>query len=381
MSLTWRITGLIPGTIETPLLRMMLRFLGFKRVFKPRYYHWLATGADLYDLNKVLGRIRSRNQWWVEWQRLAEEYEHKGNRALAAGHKITARARYLRASTYFNIAQWIYFSVTPKKKDLVQKSVEVYKKAGELLQPLWKSVEIPFKNESCPGYLRLPSLEGQHPCILLIQGTGQSKEEGAQFEEFFIKRGLATLTLDGPGFGEARVLRNMTLTADSWGVYKSAIEYLQNQAQIYPDNISISGISMGGYLAIKTAAALPNIRACVSVAAPYDPIAYYDDLPYTIRRYLSFQFGLPERKIRTFLPYLSLKQDVSRLKCPLFIIHGARDDAVPVTEAYRLYKAAKCEKRVKIYTKGYHACVQRWATDLIAEVTDWLEERAFFNID
>ena len=38
--------------------------------------------------------------------------------------------------------------------------------------------------------------------MLFISGLDSAKEEHATFERFFLQRGLATLTLDGPGQGE-----------------------------------------------------------------------------------------------------------------------------------------------------------------------------------
>ena len=51
--------------------------------------------------------------------------------------------------------------------------------------------------------LRLPAGAERPPLVILIPGLDSTKEEFFNFERVFLDRGLATLSLDGPGQGEA----------------------------------------------------------------------------------------------------------------------------------------------------------------------------------
>src|SRR5207247_673038 len=52
------------------------------------------------------------------------------------------------------------------------------------------------------GNLRRPSPAGRYPLVLLLPGLDSTKEEFFHWENVFLTRGLATLSLDGPGQGE-----------------------------------------------------------------------------------------------------------------------------------------------------------------------------------
>src|SRR5207245_2423117 len=49
---------------------------------------------------------------------------------------------------------------------------------------------------------RRPSPAGRYPLVLLLPGLDSTKEEFFHWENVFLTRGMATLSLDGPGQGE-----------------------------------------------------------------------------------------------------------------------------------------------------------------------------------
>src|SRR4030095_11479720 len=52
------------------------------------------------------------------------------------------------------------------------------------------------------GNLRRPPGAGRPPLALLIPGLDSTKEEFFRLENLFLERGMATLSMDGPGQGE-----------------------------------------------------------------------------------------------------------------------------------------------------------------------------------
>jgi len=58
---------------------------------------------------------------------------------------------------------------------------------------------VPFDGHYIVGNLRFPKGVERPPLALLIPGTESVKEEFPRWEEEFLIRGLATLSMDGPG--------------------------------------------------------------------------------------------------------------------------------------------------------------------------------------
>ncbi|OLC65254.1 MAG: hypothetical protein AUI47_09465 [Acidobacteria bacterium 13_1_40CM_2_68_5] len=98
--------------------------------------------------------------------------------------------------------------------------------------------------------------------MLFISGLDSAKEEHATFERFFLQRGLATLTLDGPGQGETWY--RMKMRVDFEVTATAAIDWLRGRGDVDDTRVGICGVSLGGYLAPRCAAFEPRLKAVAS---------------------------------------------------------------------------------------------------------------------
>src|SRR5262249_60496918 len=83
-----------------------------------------------------------------------------------------------------------------------KKRVECYAKAAPYLDPPAERHEVPFENFQMAAYLRVPQGIKRPPVVVIISGLESTKEEARTMEDGFLRRGMATCTLDGPGQGE-----------------------------------------------------------------------------------------------------------------------------------------------------------------------------------
>src|SRR5436190_1516275 len=119
------------------------------------------------------------------------------------------------------------------------------------LDPPGTRLEIPFGGGTLAAVLRRPPGPGPHPAVVLIPGLDSAKEEFGPVERVFLDRGLATLSVDGPGQGEAEY--RLTIRPD-WEVPGAAIlDALAAQPGIDPGRIGLWGVSLGGYYAPRVA--------------------------------------------------------------------------------------------------------------------------------
>ncbi|MBI5828883.1 MAG: alpha/beta fold hydrolase, partial [Chloroflexi bacterium] len=101
----------------------------------------------------------------------------------------------------------------------------------------------PFDGATMVGTLRRP------PLALLLPGLDSVKEEFYSWENVFLKRGLATFSLDGPGQGESLRLRDLHARHDYEVPGKAAYEYVAARPEVDPQKVVIMGYSFGGYYA------------------------------------------------------------------------------------------------------------------------------------
>src|SRR5687767_9708454 len=99
-----------------------------------------------------------------------------------------------------------------------------------------------------------PHLEGTDwsPGVIVCPGFGSRKENHGGFGEKAAAAGYAVLILDLRGHGES----GGQLDANLFNDVAAAFNYLQNRSEVNPMRIGIRGSSMGGWLAIHTAAHL-----------------------------------------------------------------------------------------------------------------------------
>ena len=186
--------------------------------------HWaprfIANGVDYNDFVRVTSAIGSWDSWCEQWCRPARSHEQLGRAALAAGRERSAGAHLAQAAVYYHFAKFMFVDDLDQMRAAHLTAVRVPADALPFLDPPGERVEIPFDGAAIAGVLRRPPGPGPHPVVILIPGLDSAKEEFRPTEELFLSRGLATLSVDGPGQGEAEY--DLAIRGD-WEVPGSAI--------------------------------------------------------------------------------------------------------------------------------------------------------------
>ena len=119
-----------------------------------------------------------------------------------------------------------------------------------------------------------PAPGERFPCILYQPGMDGVKEDNPLMGDPLLQRGLAILSIDGPGQGETRE-RGITCTASNCeDGAKAAYAYLKTRPEIDGDRMAIYGSSMGSYWGTRMAAAEPGFKACAVVGVCMEPTQY-----------------------------------------------------------------------------------------------------------
>src|SRR5215203_3096467 len=118
--------------------------------------------------------------------------------------------------------------------------------------------------------LYLPSRdEGSHEWasgIIVCHGFASNKERYAHFGELAAENGFAALILDLRGHGQS----GGEVDANIFNDIAAALQYLQSRPEVNPTSIAIQGSSLGGWLAIHTAAHLKDVSPVVAYAPAND---------------------------------------------------------------------------------------------------------------
>lgn len=321
------------------------------RTWEPRF---VANGVDVNDYRWTMEEIESWDQWYAAWMGLGRKHETLAGEAAERGQTLTAGEAYYRAAVAYHFAVFCWVSNLEEYTAGHAKRVECYANALSALDPPGERVEFPLEQIRIPAYLRKPRGIARPPVALFLSGLDSTKEEHATFERFFLHRGLATLTLDGPGQGETWF--HMKMRVDFEVTAAAAIDYLLSRADVDGTRVGVCGVSLGGYLASRCAAFEPRLGAVACCGGLHS----LDDRPlateFHLRRWLHIWGATDEADVRAKSKGATLVGAAKNIRAPLLVVHSEKDNLIPPSDPYRTYEQASGPKRWVCYPEGNHVC-------------------------
>ncbi len=233
-------------------------------------------GSDLGEMIVTSEKIKSGDfeSWFAEWDQVGRKILSNADASLNAGHNESARSAYLRASTYFRMAEFYLHSnpSDPRILSEARDSQKAYAKASRLTGPTWEPVEIPYEGTTLPGYFYKVDDSGRpRPTLLFHGGYDSSLEELFYFAAAAaVKRGYNCLTWDGPGQGLPLREQNLHFRYDWEKVVTAAVDYALTRPEVDGDKLALKGMSLGGYLAARAVAFEQRFKAAIFYDAVYD---------------------------------------------------------------------------------------------------------------
>ncbi len=350
----------------------VLDVYGFRAVM---FVEW---GFRPADVKRTTERIKVPGAVVKEWVRTASQEEQLAREAEAAGHRESAAEFYYRAALYYGPACGVIHSNTARKRELYGKLVACYEKFIELNpEGHVRRVEIPFENgKTIPGILQtVPGVE-KAPCVLIVPGMDTIKEYmPSPYHNHFRRRGMATLTIDGPGQGESNV-RETWVTLDNFErAGSAAIDFLERTPGIDASRIGAYGWSMGSYWVPRIAAHDPRVKAIVGAMGVYgqkDTIfqhskpAYRANYKYMANVYDDAQFD-------EMAAQMTLAPLVDKIRCPTLLAMGEFDELCPLEDAQGFFESLHCPKEFWVYENETHTFGSR-LPDFYLHVADWLRD-------
>src|SRR6266705_1100764 len=321
--------------------------------------HWaprfVANGIDYNDFLRVTSAIGSWDAWCEQWCLAGAWHEQLGRTALAEGRERSAGAHLAQAAVYYHFAKFMFVDDVGQMRAAHLMAVRCLTDALPFLDPPGERVEIPFDGATIAGILRRPASHGPHPIVILIPGLDAAKEEFRPTEDLFLGRGLATLSVDGPGQGEAEY--DLPIRGD-WEVPGAAIiDAAARLPGIDANLIGIWGVSLGGYYAARVASGDQRVRACIALCGPYCLGDIWDQLPELSRAAFTVRSksASPEQA-RAAASKLSLDGVGAKIIAPLLIIAGQRDRIFPWQDAERLHQEVGENSELMLLPDGNHGC-------------------------
>ncbi len=206
--------------------------------------------------------------WVHEWGALAARVESEGAKALQRGHKVSAREAYLRAYTYHRTATLCLRVTDPRFRITWQTMRSCFRRSAELFDPPIEPVEIPYEGSALPAYFVSASGDEERRPTVIVIGGGETFCEELYFwgGAAAAQRGYNALLVDMPGQG-ATAFEGMHHRHDVEVPMGAVMDYLEERSEVDPERVAAYGLSLGGYIVLRSASYEERIKAC-AVSTP-----------------------------------------------------------------------------------------------------------------
>ncbi len=350
----------------------ILDVFGFRAVM---FVEW---GFRPADVRRTTERIKVPGAAVKEWVRTARQEEELAREAEARGHRESAAEFYYRAALYYGPACGIIHANTSRKLELYARLVHCYQKFTELFdEACVRRVEIPFENgKTIPGILQTVPGAQKAPCVLIVPGMDTIKEYmPSPYHNHFRRRGMATLTIDGPGQGESNI-RETWVTLDNFErAGSAAIDFLETRPEIDASRVGAYGWSMGSYWAPRIAAHDPRVKAVVGAMGVYqqkDTIFQHGKPAYRAN-YMYMSNIHDEEAFDAMAAQMTLEPIADKIRCPTLLAMGEFDELCPLEDGEQLFDSLRCPKELWVFENETHTFGGR-LPDFYLFVADWMRD-------
>jgi dienelactone hydrolase len=217
---------------------------------------------------------------------LAERLAAEADAELAAGHHVSARARYLRAAAYYGAILFFVVGTSDPgaEADVYRAMQRCWAAAAALNEPVFQRVEVPAivrfreldgsvttRTVTIPAYWARASGTGAKPTVIVNNGSdAQLIDTWAFGGAAALERGYNVLMFEGPGQGSLLFEQNIPFTP-YWGdVITPLVDFVIAQPETDAARIALTGWSFGGVLVMRAAAVEHRIAAVVADPAFWD---------------------------------------------------------------------------------------------------------------
>lgn len=242
-------------------------------------------------------------------------------------------------------------------------------------------------NITVRGYLTVPKVGGKHKKFAVLLGL--PGYQVALPPMFGTDNDLAIITLNVRGQGNSRDVihtqrdeyifyhiddKNKYVMRGAIMDCVRAVDFIFSRPELNHNQIIASGGSMGGFLAIATAAVDHRVALCSAQNPILSDVNNLDgevDWPLIdIRKYIASRPALSFSKVMHNLDYFDTKNFATMIKCPTLLGMGLLDPIVPPNNAYIDYNNISAKKHLIIFRDlghevgyAYKVYEGRWMRD------------------
>jgi dipeptidyl aminopeptidase/acylaminoacyl peptidase len=221
----------------------------------------------------------------------------------------------------------------------------------------FETVRIPTANgKSLHGWLIPVVTPVPAPVVVVVHGWGGNAQMMLPLAAPLHRAGFATLFIDTRchGLSDGDSFASLPRFAED---ASHACDWLAQRADIDARRIALLGHSVGAGAVLLAAARRGDVAAVVSISAFAHPVEVMGRwltarrIPAAPGRYV---LSYVERVIGHRFDDIAPIHSITRVRCPVLLVHGEQDEVVPATDARRIHVAGRTAAVELLILPGSH---------------------------
>jgi dienelactone hydrolase len=296
------------------------------------------------------GEDANTGRFLLEWVKMADKLVVLAAEDEALGRNFSAATKLQRAALYYITAERMQGHEAIGRKETYAKAQDAFRRAIVLGRLNAERFEIPYEGSFIPALLtRAEGVTGSTPLVIYVNGLDSCKEllRGSGLPQALARRGIATLSIDQPGTGEALRLGGLFATheAERWAT--PVFDWVAARPEVDPARIGMTGNSLGGYFTPRAVAMEPRFASGAVWGANHDwaevqrkrlnregenPVPHYWE-------HVMWVFDAHDMEdFMTKAAGMTLDGVLDAVKVPFLVLHGEKDRQISVDYAQKTYE-------------------------------------------
>lgn len=272
----------------------------------------IAAGVDANEYDTICEELTTAADWPAAFRAAGDRHRQLGDEALNAGRDVSAGEAFFDAAACYHVAT----TLPSTNRAGHEEAAEAMRRGLELLEPrarqLW--------GQGFRGTLHSQPDDPAASLVLIVPGLDSSAVEFLANAAALRRRGLATLSIDGPAQGE--LAPHTTIRADYNTVLSEAIDAVEADPELAPRTIGLMALSLGGFYGALSLARELRLSAGVTVSGPSQLV--FDELPPILLAILEIRAGGRDAA-RSFAAEVDVERFAAEIRSPLLVVDGAAD--------------------------------------------------------
>ncbi len=249
------------------------------QLFNFQLNRWYSFGyAGFEDFVEAGRKIHSYDDWKREMIKLAEN--------------AVKENMLLRAAFYYRAAEFYLLADVPEKAELYEKFSRLFYQA--IRNDNIERLRVPYGDTFLPA-VRVPAAGTKRGDIVMHGGFDSFIEEFYSMMRYFAYHGYEVIAFEGPGQGAARREYGLAFDIEWEKPVRAVLDYFDSV------DITLLGLSMGGWLCLRAAALEPRIARVIASGHAIDYMKSMNVLLYWLhmwfyRKHRKFMTRMMEKK-------------------------------------------------------------------------------------